>query len=348
MLKVAIVGASGYTGLELLRILSKHPEVEITAATSRQYAGMLAGDVFPWLKESCAGLRFSDAKGLKRLRADLAFTCLPHGASQEAVAELIKSGKKVVDLSADFRLKDAVIYKKWYNESHRAKALLKKAVYGLPELNRALIKGACLVANPGCYPTGALLALAPLVKSGLIDKTPGSIIIDSKSGVSGAGRQASLDTSFVEVYGAFRAYKVGCHRHLPEIEQGLSHLAGARVEASFTPHLLPVSRGILTTAYARLKSGAGADKAYGLFSSFYKDEPFIRLMPQGQYPDISHVRGSNMCAIGVWADAGKKTAIVVSAIDNLVKGASGQAVENMNIMCGFEETTGLEGAGIAI
>lgn len=348
MIKVAIIGASGYTGLELLRLLSQHPEVEITAATSRQYAGRLAGDVFPWLKESCAGLKFIEPKDLKKIRADLAFTCLPHGASQDAVAELLNSGKKVIDLSADFRLKNAALYKKWYNEAHKAKTLLKKAVYGLPELNRGLIKDAALVANPGCYPTGAILALAPLVKNGLIDKALGSIIIDSKSGVSGAGRQASLDTSFVEVYGTFKAYKVGCHRHLPEIEQGLSYLAGAPIEATFTPHLLPVSRGILTTAYARLTKGAEAHGLLGLYSSFYKDEPFIRLMPQGQSPDISHVRGSNLCAIGVWADAKKKTAIVISALDNLVKGASGQAVQNMNIMSGFNETAGLEGAPLAI
>lgn len=348
MLKVAIIGGSGYTGLELLRLLSQHPEVEIATATSRQYAGRLAGDVFPWLKESCVGLKFTEPKDLKKIRADLAFTCLPHGASQDAVVELLNSGKKVIDLSADFRLKNAAVYKKWYNEAHKAKTHLKKAVYGLPELNRDLIKGATLVANPGCYPTGAILALAPLVKNGLIDKAPGSIIIDSKSGVSGAGRQASLDTSFVEVCGAFKAYKVGCHRHLPEIEQGLSYLAGAAIEATFTPHLLPVSRGILTTAYARLKNGAKAHGLLGLYSSFYKDEPFIRLMPQGQSPDISHVRGSNMCAVGVWADAGKKTAIVISAIDNLVKGASGQAVQNMNIMSGFEETAGLEGAPLTI
>jgi N-acetyl-gamma-glutamyl-phosphate reductase len=259
----------------------------------------------------------------------------------EVVDPLVGSGKKVVDLSADFRLRDTNLYKKWYGE-HKSKELLKEAVYGLPELNRDSIKGARLVANPGCYPTSAILSLAPVISAGLIDT--GSIIIDSKSGISGAGRSASIEHSFAEVAPGFKAYKVGCHRHTPEIEQELGLIAGQAVTVTFTPHLIPTSRGILTTVYTEIEGGAGAATAAAIrdqYLKFYDGEPFVRIMPEGEFPDIKDVRCSNYCDIGFVVDEKRGKLIVISAIDNLVKGASGQAVQNMNIMNSVEETSGL-------
>ncbi|MBI5887843.1 MAG: N-acetyl-gamma-glutamyl-phosphate reductase [Deltaproteobacteria bacterium] len=344
MLIVAIVGGSGYTGLELLRILAAHPGVKVVEITSRQYKEKAVASVFPHLKGFYDGLIFSGPEKFKNLKAGLVFCALPHGASQEVVPVLLESGKKVIDLSADFRIKDADIYEEWYEE-HTAKNLLKKAVYGLPELSRVAIKKAKLVANPGCYPTGAILALYPLVKAGLVK--PDSIVIDSKSGTSGAGRQASVETSFVEVAGAFKAYKIGSHRHTPEIEQMLTIAAKEKMSVAFTPHLLPVSRGILTTAYASLTKAMSAHDVHALYAKFYKGEFFVRIMDEGRFPDIAGVRGSNFCDIGVYADPKTKRVIIISAIDNLVKGASGQAVQNMNIMAGFEETTGLKNVPMA-
>lgn len=344
MLKTAILGASGYTGLELLRILANHPEAEVVKATSRQYKGISVSAAFPFLKGFYDGLTFSDPAEYKDIGADVVFCALPHGSSQEVVPEILDSGAKVIDLSADFRLKDETTYIEWYGV-HKAPELIEKAVYGLPELNRKEIKKAALIANPGCYPTSAILALAPLAAKKLLQQD--AIIIDSKSGASGAGRQASVETSFTEVYGGFKAYKVGCHRHTPEIEQGISGVLGKKTTAVFTPHLLPVSRGILTTAYAKLKKGITTEEALALFEKFYAGEPFVRVMSEGKFPDISGVRGSNFCDIGIYADKAKKLVIAVSAIDNLVKGASGQAVQNMNIMCGFEETMGLTTTAMA-
>lgn len=338
MLKAAIFGASGYTGLELLRILAPHPEVRVMEATSRQYAGKGVSEVFPALSGFYDGLKFSDPEDFRTVKADVAFSALPHGASQEVVPELLKNSR-VIDLSADFRLHDLKTYNAWYGE-HKCSELLKSSVYGLPELHRDEIKNARLVANPGCYPTGAVLALSPLLKEGLIETD--SIVVDSKSGVSGAGRGASLDTSYVEVASGFKAYKVGSHRHTPEIEQELGCVAGKPVSITFTPHLLPVPRGILTTAYAGLKKPLTAKDALKLYGGFYGKEPFVRVMPEGKFPDISQVRGSNWCDIGIYADEKKQRVIVISAVDNLVKGASGQAVENMNIMFGFTETLALK------
>ena len=338
MIKVSILGASGYTGLELLRILALHPEARVIKATSRQYKGSAVADAFPFLRGYYEGLSFSDPEEFSKAGAEIIFSALPHGASQEVVPVILKAGRRVIDLSADFRLGDPATFKAWYGE-HKSEALLKEAVYGLPELNREAILRARLVANPGCYPTGAILALAPLFKAGLVENN--TLVIDSKSGMSGAGRGASLDTSFVEVSGGFKAYKVGVHRHTPEIEQELSKMAGVPVSASFTPHLLPVSRGILTTAYATLKKGVSTSEAHGLYSEFYLKERFVRVMPEGRFPDIGQVRASNYCDIGVFADEKKRRATIVSAIDNLVKGASGQAVQNMNIMAGLPEETSL-------
>ncbi|MBI3752568.1 MAG: N-acetyl-gamma-glutamyl-phosphate reductase [Deltaproteobacteria bacterium] len=341
MMKVAILGGSGYTGFELLRILANHPQAEVIAVTSRQRKGEKVEKVFPGLK-NIANLTFEDPANFNAiLKADIIFSALPHHASMEIVPNLLKNRKKVIDLSADFRLKDAKVYEAWYGK-HTAKGLLKKAVYGLPELYREKVKDAALVANPGCYPTGAILGLAPLIKESIIDT--GSIIIDSKSGVSGAGRAALLDTSFAEVNEGFKAYKVGEHRHTPEIEQGLSLIAGKNIKITFTPHLLPVNRGILSTIYASLKRARGKGQGariFNIYKKYYKDEFFIRIMPEGAFPNISQVKGSNFCDIGFKIDERTGRLIVITAIDNLVKGASGQAVQNMNIMGNIPETTGL-------
>lgn len=338
MLKVAILGASGYTGLELLRILALHDKIKVAEASSRQYKGSAVPDVFPALAGAYDSLVFSDPEDLSNLKADIVFCCLPHGASQEAVANARRLGKKVIDLSADFRIKDLDTYKKWYGD-HKAPEFLKEAVYGIPELYRDEIKKASIIANPGCYPTSAILGLAPLLKAKLVE---GQVIVDSKSGASGAGRGASIETSFTEVFGGFKAYKVGSHRHTPEIEQGFSGIADKKVSITFTPHLLPVSRGILSTIYVSLGKAMDTKEALKLYNDFYSNEKFVRIMPEGKFPDISQVRGSNFCDIGVWADGGGKKAVIVSAIDNLVKGASGQAVQNMNIMAGFDEDTALK------
>ncbi|MBI3398817.1 MAG: N-acetyl-gamma-glutamyl-phosphate reductase [Deltaproteobacteria bacterium] len=339
MIKTAILGGSGYTGLELLRILESHPKAEVIAVTSRQYKGCKLEEVFPSLN-GFSKLKFGDPANFNVLsKADLIFSALPHHTSMEIVPELLKKGKKVIDLSADFRLKDAKTYEAWYGK-HIAKNLLKKAAYGLPELHRGKIKNAELVANPGCYPTGAILGLAPAIAAGIIDVN--TIVIDSKSGVSGAGRSASLDTSFAEVNEGFKAYKVGEHRHTPEIEQEISLIAGKIITVTFTPHLLSVNRGILSTMYASLNSkGVTYSKAVDIYKKYYNNEFFIRMMPEDVFPNTAQVKGSNFCDIGLKIDKRTGRLIVITAIDNLVKGASGQAVQNMNIVFGLPETTGL-------
>lgn len=348
MIKAAIIGGSGYTGLELLRLLVAHGSVTVIAVTSRTYNGTPVDKVEPSLKGFYDGLSFSDPKGIEDTEADVYFSCLPHGASMEMVAKLIKTGKVVIDLSADFRLKDVATYEKWYCD-HKAKELIEGAVYGLPELYRSEIKDAKLIANPGCYPTGAALATAPLVKGKAVDMA--SIIIDSKSGTSGAGRTASIETSFVEVADGFKAYNVGIHRHTPEIEQTLGELSGPQhkdVEITFTPHLLPVSRGILSTVYLKLKDKEQTtEDLLAIYKDFYKSEPFVRVLDAGEFPNIADVRGSNYCDIGLRADD-RGGVVVISAIDNLVKGASGQAIQNMNIVFGFNEDEGLTSPPIGV
>ncbi len=343
-LNVAIVGSSGYTGGELMRILLNHPMVMVTAITSEKSAGKPIVSIFPHL----AGLTSLVCEPLDpdaiAKKADFVFLALPHVTAQEATFRFRKLGKKVVDLSADYRLSDPALYETWYEHAHQYPELLKDAVYGLPELHREKIKKASLAANPGCYPTGAILGLAPLMQKGRID--PESIIIDSKSGVSGAGRSPSLTHHYPEVNEGFMAYKIGTHRHTPEIEQELSSLAGKQITLSFTPHLVPMNRGILTTMYAKQKAPADTDQLHVLFQEFYKDAPFVRLLPVGQFPNVRNVRGSNFCDIGVYADPRTGRAVVVTAIDNLVKGASGQAIQNMNLMMGFDETEGLRLAGL--
>lgn len=340
-MKVGIIGASGYTGVELARILSSHPEVELTVATSRQYAGKPLSEIFPNLRKRvdliCENL---PAEELVE-RADFFFTAVPHKTAMDLVPSLLEAGKKVVDLSADFRLRDVAVYEQWY-QAHSSPELIEEAVYGLPELYRNQVKDARLVANPGCYPTSVTLGLAPLLQKKLIDPT--TLVIDSKSGTSGAGRSASVGSLFCEVTDGFRAYKVGgTHRHIPEIEQELSVLAGQPVSVSFTPHLLPISRGILSTMYATC-SGASEQEIQQLYEESYADEPFVRVCPAGTFPATQHVRGSNCCDIGIKLDPRTGRIIVLTAIDNIAKGASGQAVQNMNLMNGFDETCALLGA----
>lgn len=342
MLNVGIIGASGYTGVELARILSAHPELRLTVATSRQYAGKSLSEVFPNLRKRVDLL--CENLGPEELadRADFFFAAVPHKTAMDLVPVLLRAGKKVVDLSADFRIRDAAVYEQWY-QPHSSAELIAEAAYGLPELYRDQVREARLTANPGCYPTSIILALAPLLREGMID--PAHLIIDSKSGTSGAGRSAAVGTLFCEVTDGFRAYKVGGqHRHIPEIEQELSVLAGKAVTVSFTPHLLPISRGILSTMYAPLTGAASDEEIQALYEKTYRDEPFVRVCPTGTFPATQYVRGSNCCDIAVKVDARTGRVIVMSAIDNIAKGASGQAVQNMNLMNGFNETCGLMGA----
>lgn len=339
-LKVAVCGASGYTGAELLRILAGHPKVEVVAVTSERSAGKSPADLYPHLG-GYAGLHYEPLDKAKLARsAELFFMALPHAASQEAVDFFHSKGKKVVDLSADFRLKDPKTYEEWYATEHKCLAALGAAVYGLPELHRKEIKSASLIANPGCYPTAAVLAIAPLLKAGVVEA--GGIVVDSKSGTTGAGRKADQALSFCELNEAFKAYAVASHRHTPEIEQELSGVSDERVHIDFTPHLLPVDRGILSTAYMRLAPGHGPEDADTAYEHAYSKEPFVEVLPRGAFPDIKHVRGTNNCRIGYTVNKRTGTLIAVSVIDNLVKGASGQAVQCMNLMMGFKETTALE------
>jgi len=338
MIKISILGATGYTGQELVRILRQHPEAELVGLGTQQFAGRPFSGVYPHFY----GLvdMICEAVDDPRLveRADLVFLAMPHGLSAALVGDILKMGKKVIDLGADFRLSSPAVYRKWYKTEGPAPDLLKQAVYGLPEINREKIKTARVIANPGCYPTTAILGLAPLLKNKLIDT--GSIVIDSKSGVSGAGRGLSVNSLFSEVDGDFKAYGLPAHRHAPEIEQELSLIAGEKITVSFTPHLLPMTRGMLSTIYVQPLTPVNLSMVQELYREFYRDEPFIRVYPQGQYPHTKWVQGTNYCDIGLNWDERTGRITVLSVIDNLVKGASGQAVQNMNIMHGLEETLG--------
>jgi N-acetyl-gamma-glutamyl-phosphate reductase len=337
--QVGIVGATGYTGLELLRLLLHHSEVEVTALTSQKYAGVTIGQVFPSLMRhfplKCEELNVDQISK----KADFFFTAVPHKTSMEIVPLFYRQGKRIVDLSADFRLKDASIYEKWY-QKHTSVDLLQESVYGLPELYREKIQKAKIVGNPGCYPTGALLGLIPLMKNGMISTE--SIIIDSKSGVSGAGRDVVLESLFCEVNEGVKAYKIFEHRHLPEIEQELSEIAQKKVSVTFVPHLIPMDRGILATIYVNLTKRLKTEEVLEIFKKYYQKEPFIRIYPKGKLPNTKDVRGSNYCDIGIKVNEAEDRAVIVTAIDNLVKGASGEAVQNMNIMLGYSETMGLD------
>ncbi|MEA3471783.1 MAG: N-acetyl-gamma-glutamyl-phosphate reductase [Thermodesulfobacteriota bacterium] len=338
MIKAGIYGASGYTGQELLRLLIYHPEVEVVALTSRKYKGTDVSDVYPVFR-GLTDIKYIDASP-ERVAGlcDVVFLALPHGEAMAVVPVFLEEGKKVVDLSADFRLRDVATYEKWYIK-HSSSHLIERAVYGLPELYRDDIKKADLVANPGCYPTGVILGLAPLLKGDYIDIS--SIIVDSKSGASGAGRELQVGSLFCEVNEGFKAYKIGMHRHAPEMEQELSVLSKEEVKILFTPHLLPTNRGILSTIYAHVKGTYGASQMTGVYEDFYADEKFVRVCKAGSMPNISSVRGSNYCDIGITVDERTERIVIVSAIDNLMKGAAGQAVQNMNLMYGLPEDAGL-------
>ncbi|MCX7724923.1 MAG: N-acetyl-gamma-glutamyl-phosphate reductase [Thermodesulfovibrio sp.] len=345
MLKVFICGGSGYTGCELLRILALHDEVQIVGVTSEKSAGMAVSELFPAFFKY-KDLRFENLQIEKiKNRADIYFLALPHGKSQQIAAELINNGKRVIDLSADFRIKDVQIYEQWYKTQHMFPHLLKEAVYGLPELYREKIKRGRLIANPGCYPTSVIIPLYPFLKRDLID--PETIIIDSKSGVSGAGRKAEITLSYCEVNEDFRAYNVAKHRHTPEIEQELSFILGRNIKVDFTTHLLPLNRGILSTIYANLNKSITTREALEILEESYKDEPFIKIMPEGEVPAIKYIKGTNYCYIGAIVNQRTNRLILISALDNLIKGASGQAVQNMNIIFGIEETKALNALALS-
>ncbi len=336
-LKVAIIGASGYTGLELLRILAQHPDAEVVHITSRQYSGKRLDEVFPAFK-GIWDIGFSDPSETLPSDIDIAFTALPHGSSMDIVPGLLDMGIKVIDLSADFRLKSVDTYRRYYGE-HSSPDLLKNAVYGIPELSREEIKDSNLVANPGCYAIASILGIAPLASKGFIGKGD-NVVIDAKSGVSGAGRTPAVETSFVEVNEGFRPYKVAEHRHCPEIEEVIGNISGGKPIITFVPHLLPTNRGILATIYTD-KLRITEKDLQDLYVEFYVNEPFIRILDSGTFPNISHVRGSNLCDISVRLDTRTERAIIMVAIDNLVKGASGNAVQNMNVIFGLPEGRGL-------
>jgi N-acetyl-gamma-glutamyl-phosphate reductase len=336
--RIAILGASGYTGAELLRLLVRHPRAAIVALTADRSAGKPIGSVFPHL----SGLKLPDLVKTDEVDwsgVDLVFCALPHGTTQEVIAAL-PAHLRIVDLSADFRLADGATYAEWYGHPHRAPELQKEAVYGLTELARPAIGNARLVGNPGCYPTAAQLPLVPVVRAGQIDAD--DIIIDAKSGVTGAGREAKQGSLYAEVAEGIHAYGVASHRHAPEIEQGLSEAAGRKIVVNFTPHLMPMNRGILATIYVRLAKGAEVEDLRQTLERAYEGEAFVRVLPEGSLPATRHVRGTNRCLIGLAKDRMSGRAILVAAIDNLVKGASGQAVQNMNLMMGLDETLGLE------
>jgi N-acetyl-gamma-glutamyl-phosphate reductase len=340
--RIGVLGASGYTGAELLRLLIRHPRVEIALLTAERRAGKAMADVFPqFTPYKLPMLSAIEGADWQRLALDVAFCALPHGTTQKVIADLLERAPrtKVIDLSADFRLADPAAYARWYGHEHAAPQLQKEAVYGLTEVYRAQIEAARLVANPGCYTTCAELALIPLLKAKAID--PDEIVIDAKSGVTGAGRGAREDMLFAEVSEGFHPYGVGHHRHMAELDQEFSLAAGRDVIVTFTPHLVPMNRGILSTIYAR-GTKASPEDLHALLAKAYANEPFVHVLPFRTLPQTRHVRGSNMTFIGVTADRIAGRAIIVAALDNLTKGASGQAVQNMNVMLGFPETMGLE------
>lgn len=338
-LKVGIAGATGYSGIELLRLLGDHPETEVVFAGTESYVGQELASVFPHLTDRIA-LQGRQADPESLAECDVVFTALPHGVTMKLAPAVLAAGKRLIDLGADFRLRDTAAYEQWYKVKHEAQELQAEAVYGLPELFREQIRGARLVGNPGCYPTSCALAAAPLLKEGVVERR--GIIFDSKSGVSGSGRGVNLGVHFSEVNENFKAYNIaGAHRHTPEIEQTLSDLAGEQVVVTFTPHLVPMTRGILTTAYFQLKEEMNTEQVLSLFRDYYDREPFVRVRKAGDLPATKQVAGSNYCDIGVQVDRRAGRVIVVAVLDNLVKGAAGQAVQNMNLICGLPETTGL-------
>ncbi|MCD8390431.1 MAG: N-acetyl-gamma-glutamyl-phosphate reductase [Firmicutes bacterium] len=342
MIKAAVLGATGYAGVELVRLLSNHPEVQIEVLGSQSFAGQGIDEVYQSFEHildvKCEELDLDRVRG-----CDVVFTALPHGASKEVIPALIEQGVKVIDLSGDFRYDDIEVYEKWYGQKHSSPELLKESVYGMPELYRDKIKGARLIGNPGCYTTCSILGTVPLLKSGMAETK--NIIVDAKSGVTGAGRSAALPYSFCECTENMKAYKVATHRHTSEIEQELSKAAGEEIIISFTPHLIPLKRGILATIYVNLKQKSSAAELTEMYKEFYKDEFFVRVKDEGHLPETKFVAGSNFVDIGLCYDERLQRAVIVSALDNIVKGAAGQAVQNMNLLFGFDEKTGLKNAG---
>ena len=337
MIKVGVVGGTGYTGVELLRLLVMHSDVELVAVTSRSEAGHAVAELYPNLR-GYLDLAFSEPSLNNLKQCDVVFFATPNGIAMSMVPELLKAGVRVIDLAADFRLKDPAVWKQWYGMDHDCPDILSEAVYGLPELNRADIKQARVVANPGCYPTAVQLGFLPLLEQGLIDPT--NLIADAKSGVSGAGRQANIPTLLCESTESFKAYSVAGHRHLPEIKQGLKFFGGEDVGLTFVPHLTPMVRGIHATLYGGLKN-PDID-LQSIYEQRYSNELFVDVLPEGSHPETRSVKGSNICRIAVHRPQNGNTIVVLSVIDNLVKGAAGQAVQNMNIMSGLPEDKGLE------
>jgi len=339
---VGLVGVTGYTGMELVRLLAHHDGFELVRATSRAEAGKRLEDIYPFLQShplADLAIVAPDPDDLAAV-CRLVFLAVPHGAAMDTAGQLRRRGVKVVDLSADFRLRDPEVYAQWYGLAHRELDLLHgEAVYGLPELYAEQIAAASLVANPGCYPTASILGLHPALKSGLVHSD--DIVIDAKSGASGAGRKAAVGTLFCEVADTFRAYNLAGHRHTPEIEQELSLAAGAELRLSFNPHLLPMERGILATIYTRLKTPISLEEVRDVYARAYAGQPWVRLLPPGRLPETRHVRGTMFCDIGLVIDARIGRLIILSAIDNLCRGASGMALANANLMCGLDRTTGL-------
>lgn len=336
MIKVGIVGGTGYTGVELMRLLARHPDVKLHAITSRKEAGMPVSDMFPSLRGH-VDLKFSEPHDAALDTCDVVFFATPNGIAMNEAENLLAAGVRVIDLAADFRIKDVAEWEKWYGLTHASPRLIAEAVYGLPEINRDQIRNARLVANPGCYPTAVQLGFLPLIEAGVIDRA--SLIADCKSGVSGAGRKAEVHTLFPEAGDNFKAYGVAGHRHLPEIRQGLARVAGESVGLTFVPHLTPLIRGIHATLYGRLSKDVDLQ---ALFEQRYQNERFVDVLPAGAHPETRSVRGANVCRIAVHRPQGGDTVVVLSVIDNLVKGAAGQAVQNMNLMFGLPEVQGLD------
>jgi N-acetyl-gamma-glutamyl-phosphate reductase len=340
MIKVGIVGGTGYTGVELLRLLARHPHAELKAITSRKEAGTLVADMFPNLRGRVQ-LAFSTPEEAGLENCDIVFFATPNGVAMQQTGKLLDAGVKVVDLAADFRIKDVSVWEHWYKMEHACPDLVAEAVYGLPEINRASIRGARLIANPGCYPTAVQLGFLPLLESGAVDT--GFLVADAKSGVSGAGRKPETHILFAEAADNFKAYAVGGHRHWPEIKQGLEIFAGKPVGLTFVPHLTPLIRGIHATLYARINADIDLQR---LFEERYDGEAFIDVLPTGAHPETRSVRGANICRIAVHRPQGNDIVVVLSVIDNLVKGAAGQAVQNMNILFDLPEDTGLADVGM--
>jgi N-acetyl-gamma-glutamyl-phosphate reductase len=340
MIKVGIVGGTGYTGVELLRLLARHPHAELKAITSRKEAGTLVADMFPNLRGRVQ-LAFSTPEEAGLENCDIVFFATPNGVAMQQTGKLLDAGVKVIDLAADFRIKDVSVWEHWYKMEHACPDLVAEAVYGLPEINRASIRGARLIANPGCYPTAVQLGFLPLLESGAVDT--GFLVADAKSGVSGAGRKPETHILFAEAADNFKAYAVGGHRHWPEIKQGLEIFAGKPVGLTFVPHLTPLIRGIHATLYARINADIDLQR---LFEERYDGEAFIDVLPTGAHPETRSVRGANICRIAVHRPQGNDIVVVLSVIDNLVKGAAGQAVQNMNILFDLPEDTGLADVGM--